>query len=105
IYKGPFELPANWGSGYITIRTSATDASLRESGVRMTPAYSSLLPKLVADASSGLPVIRTNPGSNHYQFIGIEISPAQGTYLLQLVRLGEGSETSLSDLPNDFVFD
>jgi hypothetical protein len=105
VYNGPFELPANRGSDYITIRTGTPDASLIESGRRMTPAYRGLLPKLVADGTSGLPVIRTTPASNHYRFIGIEISPTEGTYLLQLVRLGEGSETSLSDLPSDFVFD
>jgi hypothetical protein len=31
----------------ITIRTSAADSSLPASGVRITPAYGSLLPKLV----------------------------------------------------------
>ena len=104
-FNGPFELPANSGSGYITIRTSAADSSLPAAGVRITPASASLLPKLVADGAGGLPVIRTVPGSSHYKFLGIEISPTAGTYLLQLVRLGEGNETSLSQLPGDFVFD
>jgi hypothetical protein len=31
-FRGPFELPANSGSGYITIRTSAADSSLPAAG-------------------------------------------------------------------------
>lgn len=105
VYKGPFELPPNPGSDYITIRTDAADSSLPAPGVRITPEYASLLPKLVADWTEHLPVVRTVRGSSHYQFIGVEISPTAGTYLLQLVQLGDGSETSLSDLPSDFIFD
>jgi hypothetical protein len=105
VYKGPFELPPNPGSDYITIRTDAADSSLPAPGVRITPEYAGLLPKLVADWTEHLPVVRTVKGSSHYQFIGVEISPTAGTYLLQLVQLGDGSETSLSDLPSDFIFD
>jgi uncharacterized protein (TIGR03437 family) len=105
VYKGPFLLPPNSGSDYITIRTNAADTSLPAPGTRITPEYAGLLPKLVADWTEHLPVIRTMQGSSHYQFIGVEISPTAGTYLLQLVQLGDGSETSLSDLPVDFVFD
>ena len=105
VYKGPFQLPPNPGSDYITIRTNAADSSLPASGVRITPEYAGVLPKLVADWTEHLPVIRTVQGSSHYQFIGVEISPTAGTYLLQLVQLGDGSETSLSELPGDFIFD
>jgi hypothetical protein len=104
-YKGPFELPPNPGSDYITIRTNAGDSLLPAPGVRITPEYASFLPKLVADWTEHLPVIRTVQGSSHYQFIGVEISPTAGTHLLQLVQLGDGSETSLSALPGDFIFD
>jgi hypothetical protein len=105
VYKGPFELPPNPGSDYITIRTDAEDSSLPAPGVRITPEYASFLPKLVADWTEHLPVVRTVQGSSHYRFIGVEISPTAGTYLLQLVQLGDGSETSLSELPGDFIFD
>jgi uncharacterized protein (TIGR03437 family) len=105
VFKGPFELPPNPGNDYITIRTDAADSSLPLPGVRITPDYAGVLPKLVADWTAHLPVIRTVQGSNHYQFIGVEISPTAGTYLLQLVQLGDGSETSMSQLPRDFIFD
>ena len=105
VYKGPFELPPNPGSDYITIRTNAEDSLLPPPGVRITPEYASLLPKIVADWTAHLPVIRTVQGSSHYQFIGVEISPTAGTHLLQLVQLGDGSETSWSALPGDFIFD
>jgi hypothetical protein len=105
VYKGPFELPPNPGNDYITIRTNAEDNVLPAPGGRITPEYAAFLPKLVADWTEHLPVIRTVRGSSHYQFIGVEISPTAGTYLLQLVQLGDGSETSLSALPGDFIFD
>ena len=105
VYKGPFLLPPNPGSDYITIRTNAADTLLPAAGVRITPDYANVLPKLVADWTEHLPVIRTMQGSSHYRFIGVEISPTAGTSLLQLVQLGDGSETSLSELPADFVFD
>ncbi len=104
-YQGPFLLPANPGTSYITIRTSAADSALPPAGARIDPSYAGVLPKLVADGGAGLPVIRTSPGSNHFRFIGVEISPTRGVSLYQLVQLGDGDETSLAQLPNDFVFD
>jgi hypothetical protein len=104
-YKGQFVLPPNSGNDYITIRTNAPDTSLPAPGVRITPAYASVLPKLVADWTGHLPVIRTVLGANHYRFIGVEISPTAGTALLQLIQLADGDETSLSALPNDFIID
>src|SRR5258707_11758004 len=56
-YKGPFVLPANSGAS-ITIQSSAT-GSLPPAGSRVDPSYAGSLPKLVADGSKGLPVIRT----------------------------------------------
>src|SRR5437879_3308297 len=57
-YRGPFVLPANSGAA-ITIRTSAADSALPPAGSRIDPSYASILPKLVADGSKDLPVIRT----------------------------------------------
>ena len=104
-FQGPFVLPPNSGTADITIRTSADDSSLPAPGVRIRPDYAGVMPKLIADWTGHLPVIRTVVGSAHYRFIGVEISPTQNTALLQLVQLGDGSETSLGALPNDFVFD
>jgi hypothetical protein len=104
-FQGPFVLPVNSGSSYITIRTSAADSALPPAGTRIDPSYSGVLPKLVADASTDLAIISTVAGSNHFMFIGVEITPTSGASLFQLVQLALGSETSLSQLPTDFVFD
>src|SRR5215471_16550149 len=45
-YTGNFVLPNKGDStDYITIRSATPDAALPDAGVRMTPAYSALLPK------------------------------------------------------------
>jgi uncharacterized protein (TIGR03437 family) len=103
-YTGPFVLPANSGA-YITIRTSAPDSALPPPGSRIDPSYSSILPKLVGDGDRDLPIVSATPTSSHFQFIGVEITPTPGAALYQLVQLGTGSETSLDQLPGDFVFD
>ena len=53
-YAGNFVLP-NKGdiSDFITIRSAAPDSALPSPGMRMTPAYSTLLPKI---RSSNLPI-------------------------------------------------
>jgi uncharacterized protein (TIGR03437 family) len=104
-YQGPFVLQANPGTSYITIRTSAADSALPPAGTRIDPSYSSVLPKLVGDGDRDSPILTTTPGSSHFQFIGVEITPTPGAALYQLVQLGTGSETSLDQLPTDFVFD
>ncbi|HEY8132673.1 MAG TPA: hypothetical protein VII12_12365, partial [Thermoanaerobaculia bacterium] len=56
-YSGNFTLPAKNGSGWIIIRTSAPDSSLPAQGHRMTPSYSSSLPKIVT--TNGNPALKT----------------------------------------------
>ncbi len=104
-YQGPFTLPANAGSSYITIRTSAADSNLPAAGARIDPSYSSVMPKLVGNGDRNSPILTTTPGSSHFQLIGVEITPTPGAALYQLVQLGTGVETSLDQLPTDFVFD
>src|SRR5205809_1443305 len=45
-FTGNFVLPVKNGSGEITLRSSAADAQLPGPGVRMTPNYAALLPKI-----------------------------------------------------------
>src|SRR5690242_12773143 len=45
-FLGNFVLPVKAGSSYITIRSSAADASLPNATTRITPAYSALLPRI-----------------------------------------------------------
>lgn len=102
-YKGPFVLPVNTGTGFVTIRTSAPDSSLPPAGVRIDPSYFGNLPKIVGPAGS--PVIATKMGAHNFQFIGVEISPTPGTFVYNVVQLGDGSETSPSMSPHDIAFD
>ena len=101
VYRGPFTLPTKPGSSYITIQSSRA-AELPE-GVRVGPAQSALLAKLVS--ANVEPVIKTTPGAHHYRFVGVEISTAtEKDKIYDLVRLGESKQTS-ADVPHDIVID
>src|SRR6266480_3290847 len=99
-YPGPFTLPKKPGAGWITVRTSAPDSSLPP-GTRVTPAHAALMPKLVAASGS---VITTAAGAHHYRFIGIEVSPAPGVFLYNLISLAS-PDGSATRLPHDIIFD
>jgi hypothetical protein len=106
VFTGPFSLPIKKGSGWITVRTSAPDSSLPPAGVRMTPAFSSLLPKIVTPNSG--PALKTTAGAHHFRFIGLELTLAPGVMsAYSLIDLGNGgsSQTSLSQVPHDLIFD
>jgi hypothetical protein len=99
-YVGPFTLPRKSGTGWITLRTDAPDDKLAP-GRRVGPADASLMPKLVA--ASGV-ALSSAPGAHHYRFVGLEIRPREGTFIINLVDVGSGA-TSVSDLPHHIVFD
>jgi hypothetical protein len=100
VFTGPFRLPEKAGSDWITIRSSAADR-LPPPGTRVTPADAALMPKL--EAAGGV-VVAAAPGAHHYRFVGIEIRPAAGQFLHNLVTLGT-DETSLDQLPHHFAFE
>lgn len=100
-YRGPFMLPRKEGSGWITIRTDAPDSRLPIPGTRIDPSFSKNLPKLISSSDA---VLRTAPGAHHYRFVGIEIAPAPGSFLYEVVSLG-GDHGSLADMPHHFIFD
>ena len=99
-YRGPFTLPKKPGAGWITVRTSGPDSSLPP-GTRVTPAHAALMPKLVAASGS---VITTAAGAHHYRFIGMEVSPAPGVFLYNLITLAS-PDGSAAGLPHDIIFD
>ncbi|HSE20208.1 MAG TPA: hypothetical protein VLB68_01080, partial [Pyrinomonadaceae bacterium] len=102
VYTGPFTLPNKSGSSYITIQSSRV-AELPE-GVRVGPQQSTLFAKLVS-ATPGAPVIKTDPGSHHYRFVGVDISTARSDVkAYDLVQLGDSKQTS-AQVPHDFVID
>ena len=102
-YTGNFTLPPKTGDGWIVIRTSAPDSSLPPPGTRITPAYASVLPKILTPDVE--PALEALSGAHHYRIIGVEIGAAQSApFVYSLVILGTG-ETSLSQLPNNLIFD
>jgi hypothetical protein len=90
-FVGPFTLPDKGASNnWITIRTSAADSMLPTEGERITPAHSSLLPKLLS--SNGRPALQTALGAHHYRLIGLEFrAPENSPVVNDLVTLGDGS--------------
>jgi hypothetical protein len=104
-FKGNFVLPkkdANQNVRWITITTQS--AELPGAGTRITPASAGLMPKLVS--INAAPALAAAPGAGGYRIIGIEITadPAvKSSY--GAVRLGEGSETAIDQLPHDIIID
>ncbi len=103
-FTGSFRLPNKSGSGWITIRTSATDSQLPPAGTRITPSSASLLPKIVTRDSG--PAMSAAPGAHHYRFIGVEFGIASGVAQnYNIIQLGEDRDSSLSQLPHNIIFD
>jgi hypothetical protein len=110
-FLGPFTLPAKPVSagpdgGYITIRSSADDASLAPN-VRVTPASTSLMPRIISPGK-GATAIQTAPGAHHYRFIGIEFTAQTDSALVyELVSFGDGSnaQNTLDRVPHHLVLD
>jgi hypothetical protein len=101
-FTGNFTLPAKSGTSYITVRSSASDAQLPATGVRMTTAYASLLPKIRAAGS--LYAIRTASAAHHWRFQFVEII-GNSSGNTDIVKVGTGSETSTSSMAHHIVFD
>ena len=100
-YTGPFELRRKDGDGWIVIASAAKD--LPAAGTRVEPSDAAKMPRLVAD--SGHWVIRAAPGAHHYRLVGLEIAPAAGTSLTNLVELGSGDERGVDALPHHVIID
>jgi hypothetical protein len=109
-FRGNFTLPKKTSpvAAWITIRTSAPDASLPREGQRITPAYASVLPKIISPNHD--PAVRTVPGTaaNRYRFTGVEVTfdPSAGwNYGLVLFGDGTAAQSSLEQVPHDLVLD
>ncbi|MEX0900009.1 MAG: hypothetical protein WD081_04885 [Gammaproteobacteria bacterium] len=101
VYRGPFVLPKKSGSGWITIRSAASDSLA--AGRRVGPEDRNSMP--VLEAGSGhLAVVSVEPGASHYRLIGLEIRPAAGEFLHNLVSIGRGDEAE-PDVPHHIVID
>jgi len=101
-FDGQFTLRAKSGLEPITVRTSAPDSALPADGVRVSPAHAASMARL--QSASG-PIVATESGARGYRFLGLEIAPAPGTFIVNLVEIGGNNETSAAALPSDFTFD
>jgi hypothetical protein len=104
-YTGNFLLP-NKGpiNDYITVRSAAPDATLPPAGVRMTPAYAALLPKL--KSSNNMSALRTAAAANHWKLMFLEFQAnANGYGDVIALGAGDSSQTQLSQVPYAFVLD
>jgi hypothetical protein len=103
-YVGNFTLPAKEGDEYITIRSAAPDALLPPEDVRITPAFSALLPKL--RSPNGQPALATQPYAHHYRVQFVEFM-ANANGAGNIVSLGDGSsaQNTLAVVPHHLVFD
>jgi len=104
-FTGNFVLPVKNGSGEITLRSLAADAQLPGPGVRMTPNYAALLPK-IRSTSNGA-ALATAPGASHWRLMFLEFYPAPNTITADLLELGAtGShQNTLAQVPQHFVVD
>jgi hypothetical protein len=88
---------------YITIRTSDL-AGISPEGERVNPRQARSLPKIVSPNEQA--AVNTAPRAHHYKFIGIEFAPAANAkYVYNLIDLGQGDYTSLSQFPHHLIFD
>lgn len=103
---GNYILPykdSSFGIGWIVIKSSS--ASQLPENMRVTPARSSLMPKILTPNSSS--VFATETSAHHYRFVGIEFgsSPSYTGIIWNLIYLGAENPSTINDLPSDIIFD
>src|SRR2546425_9266246 len=86
-FTGPFTLPRkpDVRGLEVVIRTASPDRELPP-GQRVGPTDRRKMARLVA--TGGTAVMRTASGAGRYRFVGLEIAPAPGVELLNVVLLG-----------------
>ena len=99
-YRGPFRLPRKTGNQWIVI-SSAADSQLPPRGRRVAMTNAPHMPRLVAEGDS---VIQAMPGASFYRLVGLEIAPANGTFVNTLVQLGD-REAAVDELPHHIVIE
>jgi hypothetical protein len=101
-FTGNFTLPNKSGSGWIVIRSSTADSNLPPPGARISPSYSSVLPRIISPNSD--PAIKASSGAHHYRFVGLEIGHKAGSMIYAIVDF-DGGQNSLSEVPHDLIVD
>jgi hypothetical protein len=104
-FTGNFTLPNKGDARWIYIRSSAS--AQMPSGVRVSPAQASLMPRIVSP--NLLPALNTATGAHHYHFIGIEITTTHNvttsTHHGLIVLQAQPRQIALSQVPTDITFD
>jgi len=103
--KTGYYLPKKSGTGFVTIRTSTSDAYLPV-GRRVSPADAAKMPKLVTTSMS--PALRTgNAGADRYRIIGLELTASTAvTGAYTLVAIGNGTyQKSAAYVPTWIILD
>ena len=100
VYTGPFTLGPKNGPGEIVIRSSAT--SQMPPGDRVSPAKAALMPQLVSASDVVVQVVR---GAHGYRLAGLEITPAPGRFVNDLVRIGSGQERTVAEQPQNITIE
>lgn len=100
-YYGEIKLPKKTITDYITVQTSAVK-QLPENQ-RVNPSQAKLMAKIVS-RGKGASALKTENGSHHFRFIGIEFSPSNDDYIYNLVYLGNSEENN-KEIPHSFEFD
>jgi hypothetical protein len=103
--KGGYYLPKKSGTGFVTIRTSTSDAYLPV-GKRVSPADAPKMAKIVSTTSYG-PALRTgNYGADRYRIIGLELTVSTAvTWSYGIMQIGNGHQDALSEIPSWIILD
>jgi len=103
--KTGYYLPKKSGTGFVTIRTSTSDAYLPV-GRRVSPADAAKMPKLVTTSMS--PALRTsNYGADRYRIIGLELTASTAiSSAYTLVAIGNGTyQDTAAEIPTWIILD
>lgn len=95
------------GSGWIIIRTAAPDSALPPAGTRLTPSYSTVLPKILR-SNIGLFAISCELGAHHYRIVGLEFMNAGNVDTARagnFVNCDPLGQTSLASQTHHILFD
>lgn len=98
---GNFKLPVKSGSGWVVIRSSG--ASSLPAGKRVSPTDTAKM--AVLETATALPVIETADGAHHYRLEGLELRPATGVDVNDLVVFGSASATDPNAQAHHLIID
>ncbi|MBK8497516.1 MAG: T9SS type A sorting domain-containing protein [Flavobacteriales bacterium] len=100
-YSGSYTLPAKTGDAWIVIRSNVPDSQLPAADKRIDPGYAGVMANVRAPVNQSAFTFLS--GAHHYYMMGLEVSTAG--YVYDIIRAGDGTQSSVDQLPHDIVFD